>query len=527
MEKYKVLLVDDDEEIRSGVASFIKNCTLNLELVAQAENGADGLDLAEMLRPDIVLTDIKMPYMDGLTFCKKLRGILPAAKLVIFSGFDKFEYAQKAIEMNVSRYILKPINSEELQNVIIEVCTEIENERASQRDRAVLRRLYEKSLPVLRETLIVRMLDGRISQQEASASAQNYELELPKGCWALSLIKSTVQENEELTLVSIKSFIEKHIEFDENTIYYMVQYTNCIALLVYIGEKENVFKVTNEVTRICNLAKTYLDNPIISGIGRAHSDIYGMNKSCEEAQSALRYAILSEQKVVYIGDLEPKGNKIITLDDLTEKQLVSNIKIGNEQDVRATCKVLTSMLQTVSNDLMQSRLFFLELVTCLLRLVRTFSENPAKVFGDNFEGLVELTDFASLESAMDWYFECCMNLQLIVQTNRTDSNSHKVEQAKQYIEQNFRDPMLDVDAMCAHLHMSPAYFSTIFKKQTDMNFTAYVTNVRMEEAIKLLQNTDDKTYEIAEKIGYVDPNYFSYVFKKKYGVSPSKYKSTI
>ncbi len=524
MQNYKVLLVDDDEEIRNGVANFIKSSDLGLTLIGEAENGADGLDIAEMLRPDIVLTDIKMPYMDGLLFCKKLRNILPAAKLVIFSGFDKFEYAQKAIAMNVFRYILKPINSEELKEVLIDVRNEIEQERAAQRDRAVLKRLYEQSLPVLRETLFVRLLDGQISALDLQNYAVSYDITLPNKFWAVSLIKSNSSDNEKLVLTSIKSFLDKHLELT-GYIFYIVQYTNCIALLISINAEEQIFDITNELTKICNMSKSYLESPLICGIGRAYKNIENISVSASEAQSALCYRMLLEQNLVYIGDVEPKTDNLIAFDEIAEKALLEGIKTGDKQSVGLIVNNLTQKLHKASGDIIQSRLYFTEIITCLLRFIRKYDISPAVIFDSEFNGFVELTDFSSIDTAMQWYLNCCLKTQELLIEQSTSNKQFKIKEAKEFIEANYGDAALDVDALCEHLNLSPAYFSTLFKKHTNMSFTAYVTDIRMGAAVQLLQNTDEKTYIIAEKVGYIDPNYFSYVFKKKYGVSPSKYRT--
>lgn len=150
MDLYRVLLVDDEEDIRVGISRKMDWEGLGFALVGEAENGQEALELAEQLKPDVVLTDIKMPFMDGLELCRILTQRLPAAKFVVFSGFDEFEYAKQAIRMNVSEYILKPINAPELSEVLRKLKSQLDAERAQGRNMEMLRRRYEENLPVLR-----------------------------------------------------------------------------------------------------------------------------------------------------------------------------------------------------------------------------------------------------------------------------------------------------------------------------------------------------------------------------------------
>ena len=145
MEFYRVLLADDEEEIREGIRRKIDWGKLGFTLVGSAENGMEALELAEQLHPDVVLTDIKMPYMDGLELCRQLKQFLPASKIVVFSGFDDFEYARQAIGMNVSEYILKPINAPELSQVLSRLREQLDQQRLEHEDMENLRRKYEES----------------------------------------------------------------------------------------------------------------------------------------------------------------------------------------------------------------------------------------------------------------------------------------------------------------------------------------------------------------------------------------------
>ena len=176
MEEYRVLLVDDEEDIRVGISRKMDWATLGFALVGEAENGREALELAEALEPDVVLTDIKMPFMDGLELCRILMERLPASKFVVFSGFDEFEYAKQAIRMNVFEYILKPISAAELGGVLRRLKERLDTERTERQNTEALRRRYEESLPVLRELFYTHLLEGRVPPEQAAERAARLEL---------------------------------------------------------------------------------------------------------------------------------------------------------------------------------------------------------------------------------------------------------------------------------------------------------------------------------------------------------------
>lgn len=525
MEHYKVLLVDDEEEIRYGISSRIAWEELGLTLVGEAENGAEALELAEQLRPDIVLTDIKMPFMDGLTLCRHLRTELPTAKIVVFSGFDDFEYARKAIGMNVSQYILKPINAVELCEVLREITRELDCRHAERRDMEMMRERYAESLPVLRELFFTRLLDGHIDAPHIQERAARYELSLPSKLWAVAMVQVELPaDRDELLLLAVRSLFEEQFTLTDGT-FHLLLYNDMLAVLVCLPGEDAIYLLMDELDRMCALSQSYRGIPLTIGVSRARADVAQLHLSSDEARSALDYRVLTRARVIYIADLEPGSDKGLTFDENDERALAAAIKLGDADDVRALVDALMPRVREVGTDLTQCQLFFLEFTTCLIRLSRSGGLNHAEVFGKTFTGVIQLTEFASLDAAMTWCCACCLRLQEQLRASRTDSNWRTVEQAKAYIAQHYADPALHVEALCTHLHLSPAYFSTVFKRETDMSFTGYVTGVRMDAAVRLLRETDEKTYWIAEKIGYTDPNYFSYVFKKQFGMSPSKYRT--
>ena len=148
-----------------------------------------------------------------------------------------------------------------------------------------------------------------------------------------------------------------------------------------------------------------------------------------------------------------------------------------------------------------------------------------RVFGSGFTGAISITDFSSLDELERWLVKGGLKLRELLGQQRTDSTLKKDERAKDFIARNYGDGDLSVETLCSYLHLSPTYFSTLFKREVGMSFIAYLTEVRMERAAQLLRETEEKTYLIAEQTGYTDPNYFSYVFKRRFGVSPSKFRA--
>jgi len=531
MELYRVLLADDEEEIREGIRRKIDWERLGFKLAGSAANGMDALELAEQLRPDVVLTDIKMPYMDGLELCRRLRQLLPASKMVVFSGFDDFEYARQAVGMNVYEYILKPINAPELGDVLERLRGQLDRERLERRDMEALRRRYEDSLPVLRELFFTRLLDGRIPAPQVRDRAARYEIELPEGWWAAALVLADVPGGEEeagcdeLLLPSIQSFFQSHFALPGCALH-TVLYNDTAALLFRLEGEEQIYPLTEELGRLCRLAASLLGLTLFAGVGRPCPGPEALHRSAEGAAAAADYrALMGGAQVLYIGDLEPDRSAGLTLGEEDRRALAAAVKLGGREAVARVIRGQAARVREEGLTLPQSCMFFLEVLRALTQLAQDGGVELEEVFGPGFTGTVDITAFRSLDEVEEWLLERGLKLWERLSRQRSDSAWKTMDRAKRFIEERYADSGLSVETLCAHLHLSPTYFSTLFKRETQKSFTAYVTEVRMEHAAQMLRDTDEKTYLIAERAGYADPNYFSYVFKRHFGVTPSKYRA--
>ena len=221
MDFYRIILADDEEEVRKSIIKKIDWHAAGFEVVGDAENGQDALEKIEALEPDVLMTDIRMPYMDGLTLIERIRQKYPSMKVLIFSGYDDFEYAQQAIKLNVTEYILKPVNVEELTQILNRVKANLDEEIEQRRNLDRLRERYQNSLPILRELFLNDLVRGNIPPDQAESRLREYGVDiLGARKWLTAVVNVEAQEqtagqvlslHQELIPISVRQLMEDHL----------------------------------------------------------------------------------------------------------------------------------------------------------------------------------------------------------------------------------------------------------------------------------------------------------------------------
>lgn len=533
MDLYKVLIVDDEEEIRQGIIRKIDWEKYGFIVVGDAENGKDALEKTERLQPDIIMTDIKMPFMDGLELGEKIKDILPSTKIIIFSGSDELDYAHKAIKINVVDYVLKPINSNELIEVLKALKDKIDKEYDEKKNVEKLYEYYKESLPILKEKFLVGTIEGRIKSESLKKEAKELGIEFNSpfvsvGVINTDSIKEKIDEEElkeKLINISIKQILDE----------VMVDYCNCISFIysgtiVAIGNlksEEEILKFIKGLNEVCKTSERIIGKRVSAGVGQVTSDYSEMRFSYKMARNALHYRIvLGRGKAIYIDDVEPDNSVQLQFDENDERELLNSIKIKGAKEIRETVHRLFIRVKKSLLPFNQYKIYLIQITTSLLKVTQAYNLSIDEVFGENFNCYSHLDNFDSIDDIEEWFIERSIKINYLIKRERLDSSKLLVDKAKRYIDRNYSDSDMSVEKVCKNLHVSPTYFSTIFKKEIGTSFINYLTTVRLEVAVNLLNTTDYKSYVIAEKVGYPEPNYFSYVFKKKFGVSPSKYRNS-
>lgn len=532
---YRIMIVDDEEEIRLGIIKKIDWESNGFVIVGDAENGQDALEKAEKIQPDVIMTDIKMPFMDGLELGKKISELMPSTKIIIFSGCDDFEYAHRAIQINVIEYILKPINSMELIEVLKRLKIQLDHEYDEKRNLQTLYKHYVETLPVIREQFLIGAIEGRITKNQWEEQSEKLDVDFKAKYLSVALIHAdgtliseeensvSIQKDSALISISIKKIVDENM--GKYCKFISFPYSDMIVVIGNFEEKEDILVFIRGINEVCKIYERIIGLTMSAGVGYVYNNPLEIRFSYRSAQSALDYRfVLGTGKAIYIDDVEPDNSIQLQFDEQEERFMLNAIKISSEEEIAETIDKLFRKIEDLLLPFNKYRIYIMEIMTSILKLVQAYNLDIDEIFGENFNCYSYLETFDSIDEVKKWFIKKAIKVSICIKRERINSSMLLVEKAKQYIKENYNDYDISVEKLCSKLHVSPTYFSTIFKRETEMNFVNYLTTVRLEQAVKLLNTTDDKTYMIADKVGYPEANYFSYVFKKKFGVSPSKYR---
>ena len=528
MNLYSVLLVDDEEEVIQIIMKKIDWESMGFKVVGYAHNGVEALEIAEEYQPDVVLTDIKMPYMDGLVLSRKLKELYRTIKIIIFSGFDEFEYAKEAIKLEVEEYLLKPINATELTEVFQRIRKNLDREMDEKRNIDKLQEYYMESLPLLQENFFTSLIEGRIPDDQIEKYLVNYQIKLEGPFYIITLLHvSTADQqmdmNPFLMTVSVKKLAEEQLveKYHCRTLIYLGD----IVLISQLGETGEVVAYTDAMDEFCRLAKKVCGVRVTAGVGQLCNGLQELRASYQGARNAVSYrALYGNTRAINIAEIDPQEHSDEPWEDQAIREIIKKIKLGDRIALEEGIAYCRHRFSERGTSLQKYRIFVIELIAELTRFGNNNHLNMDEVFREYNDIYTIAFQSESPEELWSLLLEISKKMQDMISRERQNTTKSFVTRAVEYVEDHYADQDISVESVCRHLGVSAAYFSTVFKKETGKTFIGYLTDYRMDQAVELLLTTDDKTYIIAEKVGYSDPNYFSYAFKKKYGMSPSKYR---
>ena len=532
---YRILLVDDEILVRDAIKENIDWKGMDCELVGDCENGKEAAEFVKEHPVDIVLTDILMPYMDGMELSNFLHDNYPEIVIVIFSGFGEFEYAKKAIQYGVSEYLLKPVTAMELTGVIEKMKKKVEQQRLEKSKMDALAQNseeYRKNKQIIRSKNIEALVNcttdvnasiERLAEMGIDISAASYrvaifDIDLYSGMYQLDTEKR--QESALMAFV-LFNISDEIVTREEAGIAYQ-EGNNRVEILFQEKWSRNFTSRTKEICHeIQEKTKEVMGFDVSMGIGKWVKKPEELIQSHDMAAQTLQYRYLLGGNLLIDMEEQHPVQEIAIEDDLAE--LKEAMKTGQKEQVY---QILIKIEDSIRQALMEKSracMYLQQVIRTMDNACEDVSADMDRIREDRDELLRQITDQKFFEDACKVVQKHTDRIFEILSELNTSSSKRQARLAIDYIQKNYMDPDLSLNSICSYLNISTSYFSTIFKDETGETFTEVLIRTRMEKAKELLENTTLKNYEIAEKVGFSDPHYFGISFKKMTGCTPTEY----
>lgn len=530
MDHYTVLLADDEEEVIHVIMKKVNWEELGFSVIGYAANGMKALEMVEEYQPDVVMADIRMPYMDGIELARRIKENYSATRILLLSGFDEFEYAKAAVHLKVEEYILKPVDSKTLTAVFAQLKERMDKDREEKRSAQVLQQYYIESLPFLQANFLTTLVEGHIPGEELPKYRNDCQLPMPGPCYCCLVIHTSRSRipGEGMSPLLLSTSVQRQAReyFGEKWKAECFTYLSNTVLIAQFDAGTRITELTDDCERFCRYVNRTVGAVVTVGVGEVCSDLLDVASSYRSAREAVSYRVLyGAGGAINMKEIAPQESK--AKEQAQEELLFSlfkMIRLGSEEDVTKAVEQYIRHITETAGSMQNYELRIMELTIELCRFAVNNGMEAESVLGDTRKLHNRLLDMEPQELCA-WLKDAALALRAELVRERRDSSKSFVVHAKEYIVNHYAESELSLNTVCEELGVSNAYFSTIFKKETGTSFVAYLTDYRMERAARLLIESDEKSYIIANRVGYADPNYFSYVFKRSFGVSPSKYRT--
>ncbi len=532
IDMYKILLADDEGIVIDSLKFIIEKNFPDICQVESAKTGRKVIELAESFRPDIAFMDIQMPGINGIEAMREIREMNRSTIFIVMSAYDKFDYAKEAINLGVLEYLNKPVDQSRIVDVMKRAMEHIDEEKERRSQDLLIKEKLETVVPIIENNMIYTAL----FQDDYDVEIDNFRslLSIDRDYGFVIVLEWGDNQAENRLTNAVGTGIRMQSYYKE--IREVVKgFFECIMgsmmanrIIIYVPYEKNSLEYNERIeiiektrTMIRKL-KQYVDVKFRAGIGSVVK-IADCVRSYEEGQRALRK---SGGTVAHVADLPITASYEADYPIDEERRLFDMTGKGNENEALiAANRFFGWMAENYSDHINDIKLKVLEFVLWAEHLA--INEGGMTYhFLSRQDYLPSLLELNTLDEIQQWFVNKIGAACRDVVQNREKQSASSVERAKAYISERYNKD-ISLDEVSREVDISPYYFSKLFKEETGSNFIEYLTSIRINKAKQLISGSDMSMKEICTEVGYSDPNYFSRIFKKNVGVTPTEYKEGI
>lgn len=521
---YTIFVVEDELLIRQSIREMVENMPGPYAFCGEASDGEMALSMMQDLMPDILLTDIRMPFLDGFELIRHVKAMMPWLKIIIISGYDEFESAQRAIALGVDLYLLKPLRSADLAAAIEKVAQQLEDSKA----KSELPPGYSEDEVnyALHQHFMQQLLYGGADTAYLLERAHTLNLDVVQPFYQVVLFYF---DAEEAAHRSLYAKIAVLLDNEKMPLCYF-NGADRLTLLLCAANKESL---NEEAYRLINILRHELKElaaVTTAVVGNVVTRISAIKGAYSAADAMLKKAhSVSAGQVVDVNDSAQIAADIASFSSVFGEEFRQKLLYATDDDVPA---LLRSYWNGPGSDQYNSMLYrYYTLVDILKTAVLIVAQaNPTadpKDIAARFSSAYDIFTASNQRESFEALAQTLLQEAVKMKQENLGAfkHSHVINRAEEYVGENFCDPNISLISVAKYVGMSAAHFSTVFSQTTGKTFISYLTAMRMDKAKELLARTDKKLSAIAMEIGYNEPNYFSHVFKKAEGITPKEYRS--
>lgn len=514
---YKVFVADDEIVIREGIRNRFPWDETEFTLCGEAPDGEIALSMVQELKPDILITDIRMPFMDGLALCRQVAQTMPWVHIIILSGYDEFSYAREAMSLGVKDYLLKPVNAQELETAMRRVAAAIDEQRRQEERLNALKEQMASSGRFLLENLLREWLEGETPDAVLRRS-RRLGVNLLAKQYAVMLIRfSEGPAGERIPLL-------KALADGYGGTVFPCGHGQEVALIV-LGDtradlEERTYAFSQALTH--QLERAGFLRPTVA-IGLAVSGMAEVKRSYTSAQSILQTMESTNRQVMSVADYgEEVPQELLRLEVLP---LYERLRYAARQEVPG---LVDQYFESLGGKAIQSVLIanymLVDTMLVAMRIIKQSGGEPETVLPEALAEKSLLQSNRTHEEVLALAKDFLTRAIAFRDSQSLSRYGDIIRKACAYIEENYRTPEITLHEVATHVAQSNNHFCTVFAQEMGITFIEYLTRLRMEKAKEYLLVTDMRSSQIAGLVGYNDAHYFSYLFKKNVGMSPREFR---
>lgn len=521
---YRLILVDDEDEVRGRISSKI-SLESGFQVVGTAGNGHDALELIDEFSPHVVITDIRMPFIDGIELARIVSREYPSIRVAFITGYDEFDYAREAVELGVRSYLTKPLTQNDIAGFLHSLKKELDDEFRKNSDIEQMRIRHEESLPLLIDNHFSAFLSNFSAEGEKEIQ-DLMELGIVLNSSSLLLLVE-LERDEANPDIFLREKRRTAIRCSMRDIFqrrgmhhYHFHYRGG---LVFILKKQSASDLDEALIEAVQTSGMYHSTRIDIGVSSDFRGFGELREAYIEAYRALADSqFLNSGRIMYIGQLEKNDPMSVLMPEKDLKAIEYIVRFGQDSEVHDFIATERTKMNPDKGEMRDFRLYMLSLLSIAVNFACSVGVNINTI--NSGDALDTLTHFVGPEQILDWFSATVFRIRREKLQERMNNSRTLLDNAFAFMQANFADPQLSMESLCNAVGISVSYVSLLFKKHSGKTFVKILTALRLEKAKELLRYSGKRIIEIAEECGYSDVYYFSHSFKKNEGISPKQYR---